>query len=159
MFFFIVSVIFYSFVASCEKVEHDNLLSITPRKTSKFYHRVLRFAFNENSKISFEFQLNFKLQLPIPKLGGMDVTAIVEFPLSSMLNYTFTFQPITIPYLVLSDRFASKVCREPQFSYDGHYRSGHKAYLAALKRGIRAASAQHRIDLFNSIAETLERFA
>ena len=128
------------------------------------HHRVRRFVFTKNSKVSFDVDLS----IPVPSLGGVDVQLDLSFPLSiTMLNDTLIFNPITIPYVVVPAADPQAVpLNFPSFmpnyySYDSYYGSpGGSPYFPhqAMKRSIGAASAQHRYDLFNSIGEILERF-
>ena len=128
------------------------------------HHRVRRFVFTKNSKVSFDIDLT----IPVPSLGGVDVQIDLSFPLSiTMLNDTLIFNPITIPYVVVPEAVPNSVpLNFPSFmpnyySYDSYYGSpGGSPYYAhqVMKRSIGAAAAQHRFDLFNSIAQTLERF-
>jgi len=114
------------------------------------------------------------LTIPIPTLGGINVTMNLEFPLAiTMLNDTVLFNPVTVPIVILPE--AAQPVNYPsympdQYGYDSYYgSSGGSPYYSsgsspyyrhhqAMKRSIGAASAQHRYDLFNSVAETLERF-
>ena len=126
------------------------------------HHRVRRFVFTKNSKVSFDIDLS----IPVPSLGGVDVQMDLSFPLSiTMLNDTLIFNPITIPYVVVPDGGAAMPLNYPSFipnyySYDSYYGSqGGSPYFGhqALKRSIGAASAQHRYDLFTTIGEILDR--
>lgn len=134
--------------------------SITSEESS-IHHRVRRFVFTKNSKISFDIEL----MIPIPSLGGVDVEIDIEFPLSiTMLNDTIIFNPITVPYVVVPEAQGIPVnypsYMPNYYSYDSYYGSpGGSPYYPhhAMKRSLSAASAQHRYDLFNSISDTLER--
>ena len=126
------------------------------------HHRVRRFVFTKNSKVSFDIDLS----IPVPSLGGVDVQIDLSFPLSiTMLNDTLIFNPITIPYVVVPDspsipmNFPSYMPN--YYSYDSYYGTpGGSPYYShqVMKRSLGAAAAQHRYDLFSSIAEVLERF-
>lgn len=62
------------------------------------HHRVRRFLFTQNSTVSFDINL----ALPIPMLGSIDIMAVFEIPLTvTMLNDTFQWNPIQIPFVVL----------------------------------------------------------
>ncbi len=129
---------------------------------SPVHHRVRRLALSPNSKVSFDVELD----IPIPSLGGVNVSINLLFPLTiTMLNETVLFNPITLPgaVVVVPESQALPV-NFPSFmpnhyGYDSYYGSGGSPYYHhhAMKRSLGAASAQHRYDLFNSISETLER--
>lgn len=56
--------------------------------TDHDHHRVRRFIFTKNSKVSFDF--NFLR--PVPIMGQMDVMGIVEVPVSVIMdNDTFNW--------------------------------------------------------------------
>lgn len=125
------------------------------------HHRVRRFVFTKNSKVSFDIDLT----IPVPSLGGVDVQIDLSFPLSiTMLNDTLIFNPITIPYVVVPESPSIPV-NYPSFmpnyySYDSYYGSGSGSPYYShqmMKRSLGAAAAQHRYDLFSSVAEVLER--
>lgn len=135
----------------------------TPPEAPASHHRMRRFVFSKNSKVSFDVELD----LPIPSLGGVDVEAVLEFPLTiTMLNDTVLFNPITFPHIVVPQTQALPL-NYPSFlpnyySYDAYFGSGSTSPFYpynVMKRSIGAASAQHRFDLFSSISESLERFA
>ncbi len=130
---------------------------------SPVHHRVRRLALGANSKVSFDVEL----KIPIPSLGGINVSIELLFPLTiTMLNETVLFNPITLPgaVVVLPESQPLPVnypsYMPNNYGYDSYYGSpGGSPYYHhhAMKRSLGAASAQHRYDLFNSIAETLER--
>ncbi|KAI1301538.1 hypothetical protein HDE_02976 [Halotydeus destructor] len=71
------------------RCQHDN---------STHHHRVRRFIFTKDSQVSFDLEL----MIPIPMLGSIDVKAIFGIPLTvTMQNDTFTWNPISIPYIVM----------------------------------------------------------
>ncbi len=60
---------------------------------SPVHHRVRRLALSPNSKVSFDVELD----IPIPSLGGVNVSINLLFPLTiTMLNETVLFNPITL---------------------------------------------------------------
>ncbi len=132
---------------------------------SPVHHRVRRLALSSNSKVSFDVELD----IPIPSLGGVNVSINLLFPLTiTMLNETVLFNPITLPGAVVvlpqsqDPPFNYPSYMPNNYGYDSYYGSpGGSPYYHhhAMKRSLGAASAQHRYDLFNSIAETLERLA
>ena len=61
---------------------------VTLAAASEAKHRIRRFVFTKNSKVSFDF--NFLR--PVPIMGQMDVMGVVEVPVSvTMDNDTFNW--------------------------------------------------------------------
>ena len=139
------NVIFWSITLSlCE----DSLKS----NQYETHHRVRRFVFAKNSKVSFDVEL----MLPIPSFDGVSVEAIFDFPLSiTMLNDTSLFSPLLNPNSV---PLGYPSFMPNYYSYDTFFGSGQVPYThLIMKRSLAAASALHRYDLFNSIADILNR--
>lgn len=140
------------------------------RAETSTHHRVRRFAFSRNSRVAFDVNLD----LPIPMMSGVDMMAKIEIPfVITMMNDTFVLNPITIPYAVFPQRApivmpASFPAFMPSFYPnklpfdDANIASfaslNPKAFYGyhILKRSIRAASAQHRYDLFSTLSEILD---
>lgn len=118
-----------------------------------------------DSKIAFDFNL----MMPVPILGSMDVLGVVEIPVSVvMTNDSFSWTPITLPYLVMApatpiqsplpilSSFSANDDSSPLFPYNSqHPNHNYFSIHHIVKRNTAIAASRHRIDLLSGIAASL----